>query len=464
MKKLTYLALLLVVPFIFLFSACGEQSSYGTQSSSNNVEVEVYIDGQKVDTVYTKANKDYKIEIPKKPEDITTNPNLERYFYGWFLDVGFNIPLTIDTKFTQDSKIYGKWIDAYSNDFNYKVSEGVATITAFDNIYDATVLVIPHYINSFPVEAIASSAFAGQTKLRHVFVCDGIQTIGTSAFSGCSSLQSIVLPQTLKIIETSLFSNCKLLAGIDLPEAIEEIKSNAFNDCTSLTSVRIPKGMTSLSVVNAFKGCDLENITIDNDNPVYDSRQNCNAIIETATNTLVRGYSKSTIPTTVTSIGDSAFYECKNLTSIVIPSNVISIGDEAFNGCISLVNITLYNGLTSIGNYAFLNCINLTNVKLPSSLTSIGEYAFESCTQLSTIIIPRSVVIVGNFAFYNCGSLIIYCESSIKPSNYSNNWARSRINGGDHTIYWYSDIQPIRRTDCWHYVDGVVTTWPYKFQ
>ena len=97
-------------------------------------------------------------------------------------------------------------------------------------------------------------------------------------------------------------------------------------------------------------------------NPKYDSRNNCNAIIETETNTLIVGCKNTIIPNTVTEIGDEAFYECSSLTSIIIPNLVKSIGSEAFWGCSSLKSITIPNSVTKIGDYAFCDCVGLTSV------------------------------------------------------------------------------------------------------
>ena len=111
--------------------------------------------------------------------------------------------------------------------------------------------------------------------------------------------------------------------------------------------------MTSIGK-NAFKGCSgLNSISVENGNTNYDSRNNCNAIIETASNTLIAGCKNTTIPNSVTSIGSYAFYGCSGLTSVTIPNSVTSIGTEAFHGCSGLTSITIPNSVTSIGYDAF---------------------------------------------------------------------------------------------------------------
>ncbi|MEN8783477.1 MAG: leucine-rich repeat protein, partial [Akkermansiaceae bacterium] len=108
---------------------------------------------------------------------------------------------------------------------------------------------------------------------------------------------------------------------------------------------------------------------------------------------------------TVTSIGNEAFKNCTDLTSITIPDSVTSIGNGAFNGCTSLTSITIPDDVTSIGDYVFQNCTSLTSITIPDNVTSIGESAFGSCTDLTSITIPDSVTSIGNGAFYSCTSL-----------------------------------------------------------
>jgi len=125
-----------------------------------------------------------------------------------------------------------------------------------------------------------------------------------------------------------------------IPNTVTNIGNGAFAGCTGLTSIEIPSNITNIDN-GAFAGCTgLTSINVNSNNTVYDSRNNCNAIIKTETNTLVQGCKTTIIPDSVTSIGDSAFSRCFNITSIDIPSGVTSIGNEAFYCCIDLTNIT----------------------------------------------------------------------------------------------------------------------------
>ena len=127
-----------------------------------------------------------------------------------------------------------------------------------------------------------------------------------------------------------------------------------------------------------------------------------------------------TIPDSVSSIGNFVFYGCVSLTSITIPNSVISIGSHAFSGC-GLTSITIPNSVTSIEPYAFYNCRSLTSITIPNSVTSIGSYAFYNCSSLTSITIPNSVTSIGNFAFSDCRSLtsITIPDSVTSIGNYA---------------------------------------------
>ena len=130
----------------------------------------------------------------------------------------------------------------------------------------------------------------------------------------------------------------------------------------------------------------------------------------------------------VTSIGKSAFFHCKNLTSVTIPDSVTSISDYAFLDCYGLTSITLSDSVTSIDEGAFASCCNLTSVNIPDSVTSIGESAFFFCYNLTSVTIPDSVTFIGVDAFSNCSDDLVL---TVERDSYAKSYAEE--NGISYT-------------------------------
>ena len=260
----------------------------------------------------------------------------------------------------------------------------------------------------------------------------------------------------------------------DLP--VTTVDYEAFEFAYNMESLKISKNIVDINVGDNWECVNLTRIEVDGENPVYDSRENCNAIIHTATNSLLMGCFMTTIPNSVTIIDEFSFVNCVRLTKIDIPNNIVKIGDGAFEnctsltnivipksvqdlhgafeGCTSLISVTLLNDIKSISDFSFRGCEKLKNINIPNSVerigydafsgcssletieipdrvTSIGGYAFSECSSLTSIVIPESVTSVGYNAFSGCSSLTIYCETESTPSEWNFSW-----NGSNRPVVW----------------------------
>ena len=189
----------------------------------------------------------------------------------------------------------------------------------------------------------------------------GLTTLSQLAFMGNEKMTSVVFPPSLTTIGNYAFSTCLQLKKADLTEGITSIGNQAFAG-TSITAVVIPSTLTSLDG-GVYAMCnDLKSISVKSGNAVYDSRGNCNAVIQTATNKLVQGCSTTVVPQSVTAIGDYAFYMFDGITAVDLPTSVTAIGNRAYQGCSKLTTITIPASVKSIGEYVFYNCTSLNEV------------------------------------------------------------------------------------------------------
>jgi len=311
------------------------------------------------------------------------------------------------------------------------------------------------------LKTIAYQSFRDCSGLTSITIPNKVTNIGVSAFYGCTSLTSVTIPSSVTSIGSEAFYGCSSLTSVVIGDGVTTIGGSAFAFCSSLTSINIPNSVTNI-VNTAFQYCsDLTSIKVEGGNSKYDSRDNCNAIIETASNKLIAGCQNTIISNSVTSIGKNAFQGCMGLTSIAIPNSVTNIGQSAFFDCNNLTsvyitdltawcnikfesnnsnpfsnshstfhlylngaeikNLIIPNDVASIGNYTFWACKGLTSVTIPNSVTSIGNETFRFCFYLTSIIIPNSVTSIGNYAFGDCDSrLDVYCFAEEIPSTGSN--------------------------------------------
>ena len=317
------------------------------------------------------------------------------------------------------------------NDVTYPVT-AIGNL-AFDSYSGVTSVSIPNSINS-----IGNYAFGDCTGLTSIDIPNSVTSIGSYAFDGCTGLINMTIPYSVTTIGNNPFMHCTNLTNLNvdpdnsnydsrnncnaiietatntlitgcsstvIPNTVTAIGNSAFYGCSGLKNVSIPSSITSIGS-HVFADCSgLMNMSVDPTNPVFDSRDNCNAIIEKASNTLIAGCSSTIIPNTVIAIGSDAFYRCSGLTNIDIPNSVISIGTYAFYRCSGLTGIDIPNSVTSIGANAFNWCLGLTNVSISNSVTAISERTFFNCTGLTSVSIPNSVITIGDRAFLNCSGL-----------------------------------------------------------
>ena len=212
------------------------------------------------------------------------------------------------------------------------------------------------------------------------------------------------------------------ITSVIIDNSVSKVSSRAFGNCTNLTSVTIGKSVTFIGE-NVFGG-SLTSIDVDNDNTAYSSEDGV-LFNRAKTNLIIYPTAKTgayTIPNSVNSIENFAFFGCRNLTSVAIPNSIKSIGNNAFNGCSGLTSVTIPNSITIIESFTFRSCSKLTSIIIPNSVTSIGNAAFYSCAGLTSVTIPNSVTSIGIEAFGNCASL-----TSINVDN--NNTAYSSEDG-----------------------------------
>ena len=229
----------------------------------------------------------------------------------------------------------------------------------------------------------------------------GITSIGDGVFLSSNSLTNLTLSSKVTSIGESAFRNCSNLKDVryyiydDLATYIQKGHPAFYVNCgikyywnnQEITTLEIPSSVTSIGN-NAFYGCN--------------------------------GLTSVDLPSSITKMGECVFYNCQNLSSVKLPSEITAISNSAFGECISLKNIELPAGITSIGDDAFVNCSNLQNINLPSGITTIGTGAFWDCSNLTNVILPSALTSIGDIAFVNCSNLAnVTLSSNITSIGYS---------------------------------------------
>lgn len=270
------------------------------------------------------------------------------------------------------------------------IPNSVASIgkNAFEGCTGIASVTIPTSVTS-----LGDLAFHECKSLKSIDIPSSITSIASGVFMDCSELVSVTFPSSLTSIGYAAFQHCDKLASIAFPSSLKTIDTQAFNCCGSLTSVTIPESVTMVGF-RAFKMChNLKTMKVEEGNSVYDSRDDCNAIIETATNKLVQGCYASVIPNTVTSIGSEAFANCYYLTEIIIPNSVKTIEANSFFDCNRATYATVGDGVTEIGENAFAACRKMASITLGKGLKDIKSGAFASAglksIEISAVVPPK---------------------------------------------------------------------------
>lgn len=212
------------------------------------------------------------------------------------------------------------------------------------------------------------------------------------------------------------------VGSYSIPNNITTIGDDAFYQCEGLTSIYIPNNVSSIGKTS-FMGCSgLISIVVASDNQLYDSRNNCNAIIKTSSNNLIVGCGNTIIPNTVVSIDTMSFYKCNNLLSVTIPSSVTLISYGAFANCTNLSTVTIPSSVTIIDTLVFYDCpihtldyngpsrylnksyfgSNINTLIVGDNVDVIVSNAFQGSANLTFLSIPSSVTTIGAGAFSNC--------------------------------------------------------------
>ncbi len=288
-------------------------------------------------------------------------------------------------------------------------------------------VVIPDSVKDF------GGVFYDCRALKKIVIGDGVRVIGTSTFGFCRSLTEVEFGRSVDTVEWRAFDDCPSLEKVVLPEGLKYLDPQAFSRCdnlqynvykgarylgtaendyeyligfesTDMTNLELHPDMRRLMTQGLSGLANLTEISIENGKHLY---VDGNCLIDRESKSLIAGLDNSVIPNdgSVTSIGDYAFYRCKEFEITNFPTKLVSIGDYAFSGCNTLFTLKFPDSLESIGFAAFDDCHGIYEIYLPDSLKSIGGDAFKSCLSLREVVIPDSVTELGEEAFRFCYNL-----------------------------------------------------------
>ena len=342
----------------------------------------------------------------------------------WAVLLAFTCVISTMSVFKVDAKAEDAVMETSDGRFQYVEDTENGGYMIYDYLLNEDAVEIPAEIKGKPVTSIDQYSFY-QKAMTSVTIPDSIKKIGYMAFYECKQLKSVHIPDSVTDLEPYSFGDCYALASFNIPKGITEIPAyafewanitsldipdnitkigeGAFGFCKNVTSLTIPdsvteigekafqswKGLKSFEVPknvtklsgNAFMSSGITTLTVSPENPVYDSRDNCNAVIETDTDKLIIGIYGTKIPETIRTIGSHAFESSHELSTLEIPVGVTAIEDYAFDECGSLANLTIPKTVKSIGKN--LCCQTRWNSDLGHSVTSVSEFLTINCVENS---------------------------------------------------------------------------------
>lgn len=296
------------------------------------------------------------------------------------------------------------------------------------------------------IKKIDNVAFDGCTGLKHIILPSSLESIGGASFGGCTSLEELVIPANVSNVDEYIVAGCHnlkriivspdnktfdsrdncnaiintkedcIVTGCEntvIPDNVKKIGPSAFSG-SSLTRIFIPASIMQIAET-AFTNCRFcTSIEVAPGNPVYDSRENCNAVIETSTGTLVKGCARTTFPSDVSRIGNYAFSAMVMPSYYVIPEGIVSIGHHAFSSC-NFRFLMLPESLKEIENSTFTFCMQLEEVEMNSTDISIGAMAFNHCYSLRSVRLPQRTRFANSEVFHDTPYQEIYEREYGKP-------------------------------------------------
>lgn len=448
-KKRNIYRLLLVLPLFFLFSANGktEAAEVPETEESETYEWEGFSyqkDGQEV-TICGYSGEGGSVVLPEAIEGLPVTKVAEKAFLEnetiRSLTVGGNIKTIGGNAFARTGLAEVVFADGTEpltvGNSAFYYCQGLQEIRfgnrntilesyAFGHADALTKVVLPETVEARSAEygggvfngcaalreveagtkTVGNWIFSNCTALKKVVLREGVQKIGKGAFSGCQSLTDVTLPEGITIFEPYAFSGCSTLETLSLPGTLETIEEYAFSNCKWMKSLSLPAkvavfgrncldGCSSLAHLEAAEG----NAVFASENNVIYDKEKTRAIVAAQQ---VKG--SLTLPDTLKTIGERAFYYCSSLAHVILPEGLTTIEADAFYGCTSLLEAVVPDSVQGLLESTFKNCEALKYARVGSGVTAL-DYTFTGCTALEEVKLGEHVLDLGSASFSSCVSL-----------------------------------------------------------